>query len=141
MLPISDDNPTKRFPVVTLLLIVANLAVFFAWQLRVGLPKSVALAGLIPTELHPISPAGVVHVFTSMFMSGLKGRGTEAYASPATTHDGPIGLASDEKTLALRRREGDIRRRRPLWCRTGHRQPQSRAYQQAAREPVPQLPT
>lgn len=70
MLPISDENPTKRFPIVTILLILANLAVFFAWQMRVGLPKSVALAGLIPTELNPISPPGVTHLFTSMFMHG-----------------------------------------------------------------------
>ncbi|MGC3958326.1 MAG: rhomboid family intramembrane serine protease [Verrucomicrobiota bacterium] len=70
MLPISDENPTKRFPVVTVLLILANLAVFFAWQARVGLPQSVARAGLIPTELHPLSPQGVTHLFTSMFMHG-----------------------------------------------------------------------
>src|SRR6187431_624762 len=70
MLPISDENPTKRFPVVTLLLILANLGVFFAWQVQVGLPKSVALAGLVPTELRPISVSGVEHLFTSMFMHG-----------------------------------------------------------------------
>lgn len=70
MLPLSDENPTKRFPVVTVLLILANLAVFFAWQIRVGLPKSVAFAGLVPTELHPISAEGVTHLFTSMFMHG-----------------------------------------------------------------------
>lgn len=70
MLPISDENPTKRFPVVTVLLIVANLAVFFAWQLRVGLQHSVTLAGLVPTELHPVSQRGVEHLFTSMFMHG-----------------------------------------------------------------------
>ena len=70
MLPISDENPTKRFPVVTLLLILANLAVFFAWQVPVGLPKSVVLAGLTPTELKPISLPGVEHLFTSMFLHG-----------------------------------------------------------------------
>jgi len=70
MLPISDENPTKRFPVVTILLILANLMVFFLWQIKVGLPKSVALAGLVPTELHPVSPQGVMHLFTSMFMHG-----------------------------------------------------------------------
>jgi len=68
MLPISDENPTKRFPVVTLLMILANLAVFFAWQMRVGLQHSVTLAGLTPTELHPVSLPGVDHLFTSMFM-------------------------------------------------------------------------
>lgn len=70
MLPISDENPTKRFPLITVLLILTNLAVFFAWQMQVGLPKSVALAGLIPTELHPISQHGIEHVFTAMFMHG-----------------------------------------------------------------------
>lgn len=70
MLPISDENPTKRFPVVTVLLILANVAVFFAWQMKVGLPKSVALAGLTPAELKPVSLVGVEHLFTSMFMHG-----------------------------------------------------------------------
>ena len=70
MLPISDENPTKRFPVVTVLLIVANLAVFFGWQMQAGLPRSVALAGLTPAELKPISLLGVEHLFTSMFMHG-----------------------------------------------------------------------
>ena len=70
MLPLGDDNPTRRFPVVTVLFIVANLAVFFGWQMQVGLPKSVALGGLVPTELNPITSAGVTHLFTSMFMHG-----------------------------------------------------------------------
>lgn len=70
MLPISDENPTKRFPIVTVLLILANVAVFFAWQVQVGLPRSVALAGLIPTELKPVSLPGVEHLFTSMFLHG-----------------------------------------------------------------------
>jgi membrane associated rhomboid family serine protease len=70
MLPISDENPTKRFPIVTVLLIAANVAVFFAWQICVGLPHSVALAGLTPTELKPVSLPGVGHLFTSMFMHG-----------------------------------------------------------------------
>lgn len=70
MLPISDENPTKRFPFVTVLLIAANLAVFFAWQMQTGLPRSVALAGLVPTQLHPISLPGVEHLFSSMFMHG-----------------------------------------------------------------------
>jgi membrane associated rhomboid family serine protease len=70
MLPISDDNPTKRFPIVTVLLIAANLAVFFGWQMRVGLAHSIELGGLVPRELRPISLPGVEHLFTSMFMHG-----------------------------------------------------------------------
>ena len=69
MLPISDES-TKRFPVVTVLLILANLAVFFAWQIKVGLPKIRGTGGIGPYELHPISPRGIEHLFTSMFMHG-----------------------------------------------------------------------
>ncbi len=32
MLPLRDDNPTRRFPVVTILLLLANVAVFFLVQ-------------------------------------------------------------------------------------------------------------
>jgi membrane associated rhomboid family serine protease len=68
MLPISDENPTRRFPLVTVLLIAANIAVFAAWQMRLGLAQSVAWGGLVPHELHPVSAAGIRHLFTSMFM-------------------------------------------------------------------------
>jgi membrane associated rhomboid family serine protease len=70
MLPISDESSTRRFPLVTLLLIVANLAVFFGWQMQAGLEHTVPEFGLVPTQLHPITPPGVLHVFTSMFMHG-----------------------------------------------------------------------
>ena len=70
MLPISDERSTRRFPFVTLLLIVANLAVFFGWQMQAGLEHTVPEFGLVPTQLHPITQPGVLHVFTSMFMHG-----------------------------------------------------------------------
>lgn len=70
MLPISDDNETKRFPVVTLVLILANVAVFFAWQMQVGMVRSVEMGALVPTELHPLSFTGVKHLFMAMFMHG-----------------------------------------------------------------------
>jgi membrane associated rhomboid family serine protease len=70
MLPIPEENPTKRPPVVTPLLIAANVAVFLAWQNHVGLQHSVVLAGLVPRELNPISNPGLTHLFTSMFMHG-----------------------------------------------------------------------
>ena len=70
MLPIPEENPTRRPPVVTPLLIAANAAVFLAWQNHVGLQHSVALAGLVPRELNPISNPGLTHLFTSMFMHG-----------------------------------------------------------------------
>jgi membrane associated rhomboid family serine protease len=70
MLPIPEENPTKRPLVVTPLLLAANMVVFLAWQYQVGLHRSVALAGLVPVELNPISHPGVTHLFTSMFMHG-----------------------------------------------------------------------
>ena len=36
MIPLRDANPTKRFPVVTLALIAANVAVFLLWQPSFG---------------------------------------------------------------------------------------------------------
>ncbi len=78
MIPLKDANPTERFPVVTVLLIALNIAVFL-YQLSLGAgPRSesfVAAFALIPSRLlqHGI-PAGqvpaVATVFTSMFLHG-----------------------------------------------------------------------
>ena len=70
MFPISDENPTRRFPILTILLIAANVAVFFLWQVKSGLEYSVQVAGLVPIQLSHFSISGVLHVFTSMFMHG-----------------------------------------------------------------------
>jgi membrane associated rhomboid family serine protease len=71
MLPLYDDQTTRRFPFVTILLIAANVLVFAGWQLRVGLDESVQLAALVPAEL---TRAPGLHAFTtvltSMFMHG-----------------------------------------------------------------------
>ncbi|MBM3457739.1 MAG: rhomboid family intramembrane serine protease [Armatimonadetes bacterium] len=50
MLPLRDENPTHSFPVLTLGLIAANVAVFLL-QLSLGLNLSVFLFGLIPAEV------------------------------------------------------------------------------------------
>ena len=71
MIPLYDANPTHRFPVVTVVIIAANLAVYFLWQIRVGLEESVALAALVPAEFsHSGQPAPWRDLFTSMFMHG-----------------------------------------------------------------------
>lgn len=70
MLPLYDENPTRRFPIVTSAIILANVAVFFLWQIDVGMQRSVSLAALVPAELHPVTMGGVQHLFTSMFMHG-----------------------------------------------------------------------
>jgi membrane associated rhomboid family serine protease len=68
MLPLSDDTPTRRPPVVTPLLMAINILVFVAWEYQVGIHHSVRLAGLAPRELHPFSYAGFEHLFTCLFM-------------------------------------------------------------------------
>ncbi len=74
MIPLRDENPTKRFPFVTVLLIVANVAVF-AYEL--WLPDA-ALFDLIETwafnparfVADPTSPAVLVTLVTAMFLHG-----------------------------------------------------------------------
>jgi membrane associated rhomboid family serine protease len=71
MIPIHDDNPTERFPIMTILLIAANVAVFIFWQIDVGLEQSINLAGFVPAQGQT---RGVVNqgrtLFSSMFMHG-----------------------------------------------------------------------
>ena len=81
MIPLHDDNPTRRLPVATLVLIAVNVAVF-VFQLtlpRYGLTVEgfFLRAGLVPYEVVnrvDIPPDGLVPVwatvFTSMFIHG-----------------------------------------------------------------------
>ena len=77
MLPLHDDLPTRRVPVVTLILIGLNLA-GFAWQiLGPGLERSVLEGGVIPFEiidLHDVWPRDIVPppftILTAMFLHG-----------------------------------------------------------------------
>lgn len=71
MIPLYDHNPTHRFPIVTILIIAANVAVYFLWQSRIGLEESVALAAFVPAEFtESARPAPWRDLFTSMFMHG-----------------------------------------------------------------------
>lgn len=72
MIPLYDDNPTHRFPVVNVVIIAVNVAVYFLWQTHVGVEESVALAALVPAEFagHGAHPAPWRDLFTSMFMHG-----------------------------------------------------------------------
>ncbi len=81
MIPLHDDNPTRHFPVATVVLIAVNVAVF-AFQLtlpRHGLTVEgfFLRAGLVPYEVVnrvDVPPDGLVPVwatvFTSMFIHG-----------------------------------------------------------------------
>jgi membrane associated rhomboid family serine protease len=71
MIPLYDNQPTKRPPVLTLALIALNVFVFVGWQLRVGLAQSVQMAAFVPAELALGRDAGAIpDLFSSMFMHG-----------------------------------------------------------------------
>lgn len=78
MLPLRDDIPSRRFPVVTLLLIAANVAAFF-WELSLGrrLQDALLFLGIVPVRY---TVGEVAHLFSwgeqllpflsSMFLHG-----------------------------------------------------------------------
>jgi len=73
VLPIRDNVPTRRFPVVTVAIIVANLAVWVLYEMQ-DLNRAILDFGYFPCE--PVgdcsAPGGTwwTDVFTSMFMHG-----------------------------------------------------------------------
>jgi membrane associated rhomboid family serine protease len=76
VIPLKDDNPTERTPVVTYTVVVANVVVFL-WQLRTGLEMSAYRGGAIPFEIltfQDVYPRDLVPppftVLTSMFLHG-----------------------------------------------------------------------
>lgn len=76
MIPLKDDLPTGRVPVLTIALIAAN-ALAFLWQLSIGLDASVFRAGAIPYEIltfQDVNERDIVAppltILTSMFMHG-----------------------------------------------------------------------
>jgi len=69
MIPLYDDQPRRRFPVVTLFLIFLNGLVFIGWQLRAGVPESVEIGALVPAEVaHSPTPDSFIHMAAAMFM-------------------------------------------------------------------------
>jgi membrane associated rhomboid family serine protease len=76
VIPLKDELPTDRVPVVTYALLAANVLAF-VWQLSVGLDVSALRGGAIPFEILTFQdpwPPAVVHppltVLTSMFLHG-----------------------------------------------------------------------
>ena len=77
MIPLKDDNPAERFPLVTVALVAANV-VAFGWQVfGVGLEQSVLRAGAIPYEIltfQDINERNIVAppltILSSMFLHG-----------------------------------------------------------------------
>jgi membrane associated rhomboid family serine protease len=77
VIPLKDENPAERFPLVTIALVAANVLAFW-WQIAdVGLEQSVLRGGAIPYEiltLQDIEYRDVVPppftILTSMFLHG-----------------------------------------------------------------------
>jgi membrane associated rhomboid family serine protease len=78
MLPLRDDIPSRRFPIVTLLLIAAN-GLAFLWELGLGrrLPDALLLLGIVPVRYTVGEVAGLftwreqlAPFLTSMFLHG-----------------------------------------------------------------------
>src|SRR5882724_11647647 len=78
MLPLSDDAPVRRFPIVTTLIVVANVLVFL-WESRagaLGLDRRVLHYGYYPCSVEGpcVAPAPANHLpwwegaFTGLFM-------------------------------------------------------------------------
>lgn len=78
MLPLRDDIPSRRFPIVTLLLIAANVVAFF-WELSLGprLPDALLVLGIVPVRYTAGEVAELftwreqlLPFFSSMFLHG-----------------------------------------------------------------------
>jgi membrane associated rhomboid family serine protease len=78
VIPLKDDNPAERFPLVTVALVAANVAAFW-WQVTgvYGLQGSVFRAGAIPYEILTFQDinerdlvAPPLTILTSMFLHG-----------------------------------------------------------------------
>jgi membrane associated rhomboid family serine protease len=73
MIPLRDLNPARRIPVVTVVLIVANVLVFlYAQSLDyAGFNRLIRAAGLIPYQVtHDPDPAVARDLVTSLFLHG-----------------------------------------------------------------------
>jgi membrane associated rhomboid family serine protease len=74
VIPLRDNAPTRHFPIVTVGLIVANVLVFFGYQVPEGIEASAAAYAYHPCEVNDscrvVGEDWHVTAFTSMFMHG-----------------------------------------------------------------------
>lgn len=71
MIPLRDINPRRRFPLVTIVLILINVAVFAVEALTPGeqaLNELIFAWGLIPARLSSLEPVAFATIITSMFL-------------------------------------------------------------------------
>jgi membrane associated rhomboid family serine protease len=76
VIPLKDDNPTERTPIVTYALVAANVLAYL-WQVESGLELSALRGGAIPYEIltfQDVWPRALVPppftILTSMFLHG-----------------------------------------------------------------------
>lgn len=75
MFPFKDDNPTRNFPLITIIFIAANIIIFILQVMLPADPRRIAFAyGAIPHFLLTFETVQPLHplltVITSMFMHG-----------------------------------------------------------------------
>jgi membrane associated rhomboid family serine protease len=71
MIPLRDNVPSSRTPVINYVLIAINVAVFL-YQVSLGpqVERFILAWGLVPAEFSVTNPASWLTVFSSMFMHG-----------------------------------------------------------------------
>ena len=71
MIPLRDTIPSRHFPFVNLALIAVNCLIFL-YELSLGdrLLRMIRVFGLVPVHFDLWSPAGILPLFTSMFLHG-----------------------------------------------------------------------
>lgn len=69
MFPVRDHNPSHKFPLITLLLIAANIYVFLN-MLTQGFEEIVSIFALIPTLVDFTNIASLTPFITSMYLHG-----------------------------------------------------------------------
>ena len=74
MIPLRDDQPTSTFPLVTVLLIAANVLVFLAQQASPGLTASFSMVPYVITHHQDLSNT-IAHITAG---------GTQLYAAPVS---------------------------------------------------------
>ena len=69
MIPLRDTIPSRTYPIVNLLLIAANAAVF-VYELSLGgaLHRFLTTYGLVPLRFHALGAGAVMPLVTSMFL-------------------------------------------------------------------------
>ena len=70
MIPLSDDQKTRRFPFVTIAIIVVNVLVFIGWQQRIGMKEALQAGAFVPAMFSQHDPGATTRLLTSLFMHG-----------------------------------------------------------------------